>query len=101
MYKIDIARMKTQAETAARLLTAMANAKRLLILCHLLEGEKTVGALAEHVDLAQSALSQHLSKLRAWDFVTTRREGQQIHYALASDEVRAVLETLYGLYCAR
>lgn len=99
MVKMDIAKLEANAEQASRLLTAMANAKRLRILCCLLEGEANVGELEERVGLAQSPLSQHLSKLRAWDFVTTRREGQQVYYAIASDEVRRVLSTLYDIYC--
>lgn len=100
MIKMELARMEENADRASQLLTAMANPKRLLILCNLLERELNVGDLAERVDLAQSPLSQHLSKLRAWGLVKTRREGQQVHYALASDEVRQVLTTLYGIYCA-
>jgi DNA-binding transcriptional ArsR family regulator len=100
MIKMEIERMEANAEQATRLLTAMANAKRLLILCNLLDREMNVTELGEKVGLAQSPLSQHLSKLRAWDFVKTRREGQQIRYSLASDEVRQVLTTLYTIYCA-
>ncbi|WP_323013743.1 metalloregulator ArsR/SmtB family transcription factor [Devosia sp.] len=92
--------MAENADRAAQLLVAMANPKRLLILCHLLDRELNVGELAERVALGQSPLSQHLSKLRAWGLVSTRREGQQVRYSLASDEVRRLLETLYGLYCA-
>lgn len=87
------------AEQAAQLLAAMANPKRLLILCNLVGGEMAVGALATTVDLSQSALSQHLAKLRALKLVKTRRDAQTIYYSLASHEVQAVLETLYGLYC--
>lgn len=92
--------MEENADRASQLLTAMANPKRLLILCNLLEREMHVGELAERVDLAQSPLSQHLAKLRAWGFVKTRREGQQVYYAVASTDVRKVLQTLYGIYCA-
>lgn len=91
--------MAHNAEQASRLLTALSNPKRLLILCNLVERELNVGEIAERVDLGQSPLSQHLSKLRAWGFVKTRREGQQIVYSIASDEVRQVLSTLYELYC--
>ena len=87
------------AEQAAQLLAAMANPKRLLILCNLVGGEMAVGALATTVDLSQSALSQHLAKLRALKLVKTRRDAQTIYYSLASREVQAILETLYGLYC--
>jgi DNA-binding transcriptional ArsR family regulator len=91
---------EASAEEASRLLTAMANPKRLIVLCNLLEGEKSVGHLAEIVNLAVPALSQHLAKMRALDLVKTRREGQTIYYRLASDEVTEVLSTLYHLYCA-
>ena len=87
------------AEQAAQLLAAMANPKRLLILCNLVGGEMAVGALATTVELSQSALSQHLAKLRALKLVKTRRDAQTIYYSLASGEVQAILETLYGLYC--
>lgn len=100
MIKMDIEKMAANAEQATRLLTAMANPKRLLILCNLLEREMNVTELGDRVGLGQSPLSQHLSKLRAWDFVKTRRDGQQIHYSLASDAVEQVLGALYGIYCA-
>lgn len=95
-----LAALEAKAEEVARVLTAMANPKRLLVLCNLLEGEQSVGALAETVGLAQAALSQHLSKMRALGLVETRRDGQTIYYRLASTEVRVLLETLYRLYCA-
>ncbi len=100
MIKMELERMEQNADRASQLLTAMANPKRLLILCNLLDQELHVGELAERVQLGQSPLSQHLSKLRAWGLVRTRREGQQVHYSLASDEVRQVLTTLYNIYCA-
>ena len=100
MYKMDLSRMAENAEQASQLLTAMANPKRLMILCNLLDRELSVNELAERVELAQSPLSQHLSKLRAWGLVKTRREGQHIQYTLASAEVREILATLYDLYCA-
>ncbi len=92
--------LEARAEEAAALLASMANAKRLLVLCHLVEGERSVGDLAVLAGLSQSALSQHLGKMRLQGLLTTRREAQTIFYSLASREVRAVLETLYGLYCA-
>lgn len=100
MLKTDLSIMEENVERASQLLTAMANPKRLLILCNLLDREMRVNEIAEHVDLAQSPLSQHLSKLRAWGIVRTRRDGQQIHYSLASEEVREVIGTLYTIYCA-
>ncbi|MFD1940693.1 MULTISPECIES: ArsR/SmtB family transcription factor [Devosiaceae] len=100
MINMDLSRMEQNADQASQLLTAMANPKRLLILCNLLDQELNVSQLAERVNLAQSPLSQHLSKLRAWGFVKTRRDGQQVNYSLQSDDVRQVLSTLYGIYCA-
>jgi DNA-binding transcriptional ArsR family regulator len=100
MIKMELERMEANADKASQLLTAMANPKRLLILCNLLESELNVGQLSERVELGQSPLSQHLSKLRAWGLVKTRRDGQQVNYSLASDEVREVLTTLYRIYCA-
>lgn len=92
--------LEAKAEEVAATLTAMANPKRLVVLCTLLAGERSVGELAAIVRLSPAALSQHLAKMRALRLVATRRDGQTIHYALASDEVRAVLETLHRVYCA-
>ena len=97
---MDIAELQPRAGEAAELLAAMSNAKRLLILCNLLDEELSVGELVERVDLAQSPLSQHLSKLRAMKLVATRRDGQMVRYRLASDAVARVLTTLHGIYCA-
>jgi DNA-binding transcriptional ArsR family regulator len=92
--------LDAKAEEAARVLAALANAKRLMALCHLVQGEKCVGDLAERVGLAPAALSQHLARMRDLRLVETRRDGQTIFYRLASAEVAAILETLYRLYCA-
>ncbi len=81
------------------MLSALANAKRLMALCHLLQGEKSVGELAGLIGLAPAALSQHLARMRDLRLVETRRDGQTIFYRLASEEVAAILETLYRLYC--
>lgn len=87
------------ADDAAQLLAAMANEKRLMILCHLVDQERSVNDIAKLVDLGQSPLSQHLGKLRALKLVKTRRDGQQILYSLASDKVSRILVALYGIYC--
>lgn len=92
--------LEAKAEEVAATLAALANPKRLVVMCTLLGGEKSVGDLAEIVQLSPAALSQHLGKMRALKLVTTRREGQTIYYNLASTEVQAVLETLYRVYCA-
>lgn len=97
---VSLTALEARAEEASIVLGAMANAKRLIVMCNLLEGEKSVGELAEIVGLSPAALSQHLGKMRALRLVETRRDGQVIYYRLASDEVREILETLYRLYCA-
>ena len=91
--------LEAKAEEVAATLAAMANAKRRLVMCTLLAGEKSVGELAEIVNLTPAALSQHLAKMRALRLVSTRRDGQTIYYSLASGEVQAMLETLYKVYC--
>lgn len=87
------------ADATARFLKLMANSNRLMVLCHLLDGEMSVGELNSHLPLSQSALSQHLALLRNSGMVTTRRDQQTIYYALASQEVHAVMGTLYEQFC--
>jgi ArsR family transcriptional regulator, virulence genes transcriptional regulator len=98
---MNIAELTPRASEAAELLAVMGNEKRLLILCNLLDEELSVNELAERVGLAQSPLSQHLSKLRALKLVSTRRNGQMILYRLASESVAQVLTTLHEIYCRR
>ena len=86
------------AGTAAQFLSALATQKRLLILCNLVEGEIAVGALAEKVGLSQSALSQHLAKLKALNLVQTRRSAQTIYYSSPNAQVHKLLSTLETLY---
>ena len=97
--EIDLERIQDNARRASTLLKAMSNQHRLMILCQLVPGEKCVGELEKIVGLSQSALSQHLARLRRDNLVATRREAQTIHYSLAGEEASAVIETLYGLYC--
>lgn len=92
--------LSEQSTSAAGLLSAMANPKRLMILCSLIEGEIPVGVLANQVGLSQSALSQHLSKLRAQRLVKTRRDAQTIYYSSNSESVKKILATLEEIYCA-
>jgi DNA-binding transcriptional ArsR family regulator len=86
------------AKAAATFLTLMGNEKRLTIVSHLLEGEMSVGAIADKVSLSQSALSQHLAKLRALELVETRRDRQMIYYSCKSDAVRALLRMLDDVF---
>jgi DNA-binding transcriptional ArsR family regulator len=92
--------MVAKAAEAAALLRLLGNEKRLLVLCHLVEGEQGVGALAEAVGLSQSALSQHLALLRESSLVATRREAQAVFYRLADPKAAEVLHLVHRLYCA-
>ena len=92
--------MLSKAGEAAGLLRLLGNEKRLLVLCHLVEGEMGVGALAEAVGLSQPALSQHLALLRESGLVATRREAQAILYRLADPRAAEVLHLLHRLFCA-
>lgn len=83
---------------ASQLLTAMANEKRLQILYVLSQEEMSVGALAKKVNLSQSALSQHLAKLRALRLVSTRKDAQTIYYAVSSPYIKPILNTLNTIY---
>lgn len=86
---------------AARLLSALANQKRLLIMTHLFQGELSVNALAQKVNLSQSALSQHLAKLRAVGIVSTRRDGQTIYYMSASEAAKTIVQALGRIYLSK
>lgn len=88
-----------KAGEAAALLKALAHEARLMVLCQLLDGEYSAGALQEGSGLSQSALSQHLARLRDEGLVATRREAQTIYYNLADPNVAQVLETLAAIYC--
>jgi DNA-binding transcriptional ArsR family regulator len=96
---MDLSDIKANAAKASDLLKSMSNQARLMILCNLVEGERSVSELEQLLDLSQSAISQHLAILRRERIVATRREGQNIYYSLVSDEAMAILSTLYGLYC--
>jgi ArsR family transcriptional regulator, virulence genes transcriptional regulator len=97
---MNLRELQTKAGAAEALLKALANRNRLVILCELLRGERSVSALQGAVGLSQSALSQHLARLREDELVTTRRESQAIYYSIASDRVSRLIGLLYELYCA-
>ncbi len=92
--------MHAAADQASELLKSLANPHRLMILCQLLEGERSVGELAAFLDLRSSTVSQHLALLRRDGLVTARREAQTIYYGIASVPARRILETLFELFCA-
>lgn len=99
LAKLDINRFEASAGAAARLLRALANERRLMILCQLTQGERSVGQLLPLVGLSQSALSQHLAVLRAEGIVATRRESQLIWYRIADPAALNVVSTLAEVFC--
>lgn len=99
MTDADFAELRQSAREATRVLKAMSNQHRLLILCQLVGRERSVSELVRIVGLSQSALSQHLARLRRDQLVRTRRQAQTIYYSLASPEIEAIIATLYRLYC--
>ena len=101
MLSQDIADLEDQADTMGKTLKALGNGKRLVILCRLMQaGEMNVGTLAGSVDLSQSALSQHLAKMRAEGLVATRRDSQTIWYRLADPRIEDLLASLHTIYCS-
>ena len=95
---VDLEQMQGNAQAASELLKAMSNQTRLMILCQLLHGERTAGELDSLTNLSQSALSQHLAVLREHGLVQTRRESQNIYYAIEGDKPKAIIEVLYRLF---
>jgi DNA-binding transcriptional ArsR family regulator len=91
--------MREHAADAARLMNALGNESRLMILCMLAEGEQSVGVLNEAIPLSQSALSQQLARLRRQGLVETRRESQAIFYSLGKGPAEKVIHLLHDLYC--
>ena len=91
--------MADHATDAAGLMKALGNESRLMILCTLADGERSVGDLNEIIPLSQSALSQQLARLRRDGIVTTRRESQTIHYSLAEGPADRVIHLLHDIYC--
>ena len=94
----EISELEKSAHAAAQLLKLLASEQRLFPLCRLVEGETSVGVLAEHANLAQSAASQHLGKMRAEGLAATRREAQTIYYRLADPAAVRILGALCDIY---
>ncbi len=97
---MNLIELQSKAEAVEALLKSVGNRKRLIVLCELSKGEQSVGALQQALGLSQSALSQHLARLRLDGVVTARRESQTIHYSLASEKVSRLINLLDELYCA-
>jgi len=91
--------MYEQASAAAELLKALSHETRLLILCILTEGEKSVSEIEEIVQLPQANVSQQLARLRLDELVSTRRDGRMIYYRIANDDVESIIGSLYEVFC--
>ncbi len=96
----NIKKMQQAAEQACVLMKTLSHPDRLMVLCQLKEGEKSVGEIAKMVGIAQSPLSQHLSKMRLQGIVKNRRSAQSIFYSLANEEVERIIDLLYSMYCS-
>ena len=97
---MNLLELQSKAGVVEALLKSVGNRNRLIILCELFRGERSVSTLQSAIGLSQSALSQHLGRLREDHIVATRRESQTIYYSLASDKVARLIGLLYELYCA-
>lgn len=97
---MNLEEMEKNSAQAVVLLKAMANERRLQILCLLHNQELSVGELSAQLKLSQSALSQHLAWLRRDELVVTRKEAQTVYYTLHSEEVKKMIELLHHLYCS-
>ena len=95
----DLDKMATNAMRASNFLKAISHEGRLMILCHLATGEKTVTELEELLSARQAAVSQQLSRLRLEGLVTPRRDGKAIYYSLADDRPKRMMETVYDMFC--
>ena len=97
---MDLHQMAEAAGRASNLMKTLGHKDRLMILCLLANGEKSVGQIAELLEISQSPLSQHLSRMRKEGLVNTRREAQTIYYSLKSGEASRIVNLLYDLFCA-
>jgi DNA-binding transcriptional ArsR family regulator len=98
--QVNPEQMASAAFKASELMRTLGHKDRLMILCHLISGEKSVGELAGLLEIPQSPLSQHLARMRKEDLVTTRREAQTIYYSIASNEAARMVELMHELYCS-
>ena len=98
--QVDPKRMAIAAGKACELMKTLGHKDRLMVLCHLSSGEKSVGELAGLLEIPQSPLSQHLARMRKESLVKTRREAQTIYYSIASEEAARIVGLMHELYCA-
>lgn len=95
----NLEQLRANADAAHQLLKILANSDRLMLLCHLSQGEYSVGALETQLGIQQPTLSQQLAVLRREGCVETRRDGKQVYYRISSPEALAIIQTLYELFC--
>lgn len=100
MNNISIEQMQKNAAAAESMLKSLGNSHRLMVLCHLVSGEMTVGDLEAKLKISQSSLSQHLAKLRKQKIVGYRKDGTTVYYRITDEKALAVLQSLYSIYCA-
>ncbi len=98
--QVNPEQMAFAASKASELMRTLGHKDRLMVLCHLISGEKSVGELAGLLEIPQSPLSQHLARMRKEELVTTRREAQTIFYSIASNEAARMVELMHELYCS-
>ena len=98
--KLTADELKLIAAEASEFLKQLASEQRLMILCHLTDGEKSVSELQELVGLEQSSISQHLARLRKQGIITARRNSQSKYYSITDDNALQVIELLHSIYCA-
>jgi DNA-binding transcriptional ArsR family regulator len=96
---LPVEEMATRAAEAAAFLKALSHEGRLMILCHLSSGEKSVTELEERLGARQAAVSQQLARLRSEGLVTTRRDGKAIHYSIKDPKAGAIMELVYDMFC--
>jgi len=96
----DVDAMAEQARAASDFMKALAHEGRLMILCHLVAGEKSVSELEDLIGARQAAVSQQLARLRLEGLVTSRRDGKAIHYSLGDPKVARLIQTLHALFCS-
>ena len=99
--KLNVNEMRKNAESSAAFLKLLANPTRLLVLCNLIEGERCVGDLEKGLDISQSALSQHLSKMKEEGIVKADKRGQHVYYSVSDPNVVEILNVLYDLFCKK
>lgn len=98
--EIQPEKLSAAAGRASSLMKTLGHRDRLMVLCHLATGEKSVGEIAQLLDIPQSPLSQHLARMRKESLVKTRRESQTIYYSLASKEIERIIGLLHEMYCS-